>query len=492
MDKKVTKSEIDINIKDLLWEMVRRWRVLIVTGIVFAVLLAGYQYQSDMKASNVVTVKKTQEEIESQMGDQDFDDVLGAVALKNQMDQKSDYIANSTLMQINPYAEDAVFMEYYVAVTEETDGTAIVDAYKAFVENQVITSYLTEESTDARTVSNIGEQVSIVKDSANIYVNAEDANESVLMSIQSEKEGYSFTIKVCDVNADSCVALANKVKQAVNEYTGTLKGILGTHELKLVSENQTIVVDTELAEFQNRNSTAIKTMGNNLDKMKTEMTSDQIALYVYKTTVQENNQTTSETVVTNTSVSISKKMLVIGAIVGIILACFYAVGMYLITGKLRTSEEVKTLYRIKVLGDITNNNGKKRIFAGIDRLIDKWQHHGKKRLTYEQEIQMIAANILINAQGKSIEKVYVSGSEIERISDTTLNDIISKCSEKGIQVEKGSALAYDAEALEQAAEVGNVVFIETKRKSLYDEIYKEIVLCNENQIHIMGMIVLGE
>ena len=140
MDKKVTKSEIDINIKDLLWEMVRRWRVLIVTGIVFAVLLAGYQYQSDMKASNIVTVKKTQEEIESQMGDQDFDDVLGAVALKNQMDQKSDYIANSTLMQINPYAEDAVFMEYYVAVTEETDGTAIVDAYKAFVENQVISS----------------------------------------------------------------------------------------------------------------------------------------------------------------------------------------------------------------------------------------------------------------------------------------------------------------------------------------------------------------
>ena len=54
-----------------------------------------------------------------------------------------------------------------------------------------------------------------------------------------------------------------------------------------------------------------------------------------------------------------------------------------------------------------------------------------------------------------------------------------------------NAINYDAEALETLAKVGSVVFIEKKRVSLYDELYKEITICKENDINVLGMVVLG-
>ena len=72
-----------------------------------------------------------------------------------------------------------------------------------------------------------------------------------------------------------------------------------------------------------------------------------------------------------------------------------------------------------------------------------------------------------------------------------INAIVEKCKEKGIQLVSGNAIAYDANALEELAQIGSVVFIEKKRASLYDELYKEVALCKENDIDVIGMVVLG-
>ena len=61
---------------------------------------------------------------------------------------------------------------------------------------------------------------------------------------------------------------------------------------------------------------------------------------------------------------------------------------------------------------------------------------------------------------------------------------------KGIKITLGNAIHYDAEALEQLAQIGNVIFVEKKHSSLYDELYSEISLCKEHDIHVIGMIVL--
>ena len=89
------KFDIDIEIKDLLWEFVRRWRLIVVMALLCGIALGAYQYRSDMNKTEVVTVKKTQEQLEKSMGEQDLGEVAGAVAFLASAD--ADFITGQDL-----------------------------------------------------------------------------------------------------------------------------------------------------------------------------------------------------------------------------------------------------------------------------------------------------------------------------------------------------------------------------------------------------------
>ena len=82
----VKRKETDWEISDLLWEILRRWRVILVCILAGAGLLAGFQLIKDVKKAKAtpqqVQVKEEQtiESMEQALGKQDMDEVLAAVA----------------------------------------------------------------------------------------------------------------------------------------------------------------------------------------------------------------------------------------------------------------------------------------------------------------------------------------------------------------------------------------------------------------------------
>lgn len=491
-NRKMTKSEIDIEIKDLLWELVRRWRVIIVMACICAIALTSYQYRSDMNKTDVVVVKKTQEELEKAMSVQDVSEVSGTVAMLHQLEQKSSYMDKSVLMQINPYAENAVLLQYMVIHSENAMEKTLTDAYISYVEDGYLAKTLVWDGLTE--TEYIDELLSVVRDTSDIYITSGTSDESVKLNITGEHADSCITIKVCGIDEESCKALAEEVKASMEQYDTVLNQKADTHEMILITEQTCVVVDNALAELQNRNTTAIKTLSNNIDKMKNEMTGDQITLYTYRVTgvAQTASVAATSTVSEAKAVTISVKHAVIGFVVGVVLGCGMILARYLLSAKLRNSEEIKMLYQIKVLGNIENPQKRKRVFAFVDRLIDKVQKASKKTLTYEQAVQMVCANIAIDCKKNNKNKVCLTGSMLEKMPEKIINDIADICAKKDIVVEKVSAAAYDAEGLEALEQTGSVVFLEKQYTSFYDEIYKEIVLCRENGIRIIGTIVVGE
>lgn len=491
-NKKVGKFDIDIEIKDLLWEFVRRWRMIVILAVICGMALAAYQYRVDSNKTDVVTVKKTQEQLEQSMGQQDLDEVAAAVALKRQMDEKSTYMENSVLMQVNAYEENTVVLQYYVRAENKEVATEVASVYRAYVNDDALAQAIIDEGNYELQPMYLAELISINKEENNLYIQAENEEESVNLNVTSSAKERSFSIKVIGATKEEAEILAVAVKDALQKYSAMAASI-GTHQLELVGENSSIIVDQSLAELQNRNATAIKTIGNNLDKMKNEMTSDQISLYVYRTTIPtegaENSSNGNTTI--QKGAQISFKHFFIGMIVGIILACGLIFVFYLFAPALRNSEEIKTLYGVKVIGLVHDSKfQKKKLFGFIDRFIEKLQNRKKKSLSYEQEIQIVCANILLDCQKNEIKEVYLTSSIGEDIPEEVRNTIAMKCEENGIHITSGNAICYDAEALKQLAQIGNVIFIEKKRNSLYDELYSEISLCKEHNIHVIGMIVL--
>lgn len=494
-NKKMGKFDIDIEIKDMLWEFMRRWRLIAVLAIVCGVGLGAYQYRADMNKTEVTAVKKTQEELEKSMATQDLDEVTGAVALKRQLDQKSAYMEASVLMHINPYEENAVTLQYHVSADEENTASDANDAYIAYVNNEALSQAIAETGNYEWEPVYLAELISTVSEEGNVYINAENATESINLKVQGSQDEHSFSVKVIGATVEDAEALANDVKNALENYSQNVVSTVGTHQLSLVKEASGVVVDQNLAELQNWNATAIKTISNNLDKMKNEMTGDQISLYVYRTTVTDTSATTAAAAVSGSTgkvVSISVKHIVIGIIVGTVLACGIIFVLYLFAAALRSSEEVKTLYGIKVLGCVDDTDlCKKKLFGFVDKFIIRLQNRRKKVLNHEQEVQMICANIVLDCKKNDCKKIYLLSSSLEYISDIIIKAVEAKCEEKGISVVVGKDICYDAETLEKVADAGNVVFVEKKRVALYDELYNEVVLCKEHGIHIIGMAVIG-
>jgi hypothetical protein len=266
--------------------------------------------------------------------------------------------------------------------------------------------------------------------------------------------------------------------------------------LTLIEENQSVIVDSELASLQNQAAVMVKLLNNNLDSLKSNMTGDQLALYVKYTenTAEEGTQNTTEDTQTenveaeeqqSSTVHFSLLKFVLGAAIGLVLAVFWILLAFVCSVKLRSESEVQTLYRTNILGNI--RSGKTN---ALDRLILKWRYHRAGTLTPEEEVNLISANIKVASEDKG-KAVYLTGSDMTTVSPEVLDQIVSTCKEKGVSVILGREISYHAEALEQMAEVGCVVFVEQLRSAYYDEIYKEVTTCMEHEIPILGMVVIG-
>ena len=234
-----SKKEIDIEIADILWELLRRWRVILIFAVVGAVLRGGKRYISDYKTANTpkeTVVEQTIEKANVELNKTEMETVIAAIALNSQIDATSAYLNESELMAINPYQENAAFMQY-VVVGENSEN--VVAAYKDYVRS-----------------GNLGELVSIVE--------ADNAQKS-----------DTFIVKVAALDAANCTTYAESAKSALNILCEQLLGQGQAHELILVQENQNVIVDLELAELQETKALALKENMSTLASMKSNMSSDQ-------------------------------------------------------------------------------------------------------------------------------------------------------------------------------------------------------------------------
>ena len=488
-NQKMKKSEIDIEIKDLFWELLRRWRIIAVMAIICAVGLAAYQYRIDMNKTDVVVVKKTQEELEKAMSVQDISEVTGAVNLLNQLGEKSAYMDESVLMQINPYEENAVLLLYVIEADMAEE--VLAKAYRAYIED----GYLAQLLAGGMGLESlyVDELISVVEDSTDMYVYSDTMDETIRMEIANKKEDTCITVKICGVDEAAVAEMAKNVKTTLGAYSYTLSQEIGQHQLKLIEETACMLVDNALAELQNRNATAIKTISNNIDKMKNEMTGDQITLYTYRVTGVTQSENSTAAAPQPKVVTISVKHGVIGGIVGIILGAAIILVFYVFSAKLRKCDEIETLYHVRVLGEVENPEKKTGIFAPIDKFIARAPYGIENGLVdYDSQIEMICANIAIDCKKNEQKKVYLTGSRIWEMPEEISDDIKRGCKSKGIEIVGGVGIAYNARALEALDSVGTVVFVEKKRTSLYEEIYQEISLCRKNGIRVLGVVVVGE
>lgn len=186
----------------------------------------------------------------------------------------------------------------------------------------------------------------------------------------------------------------------------------------------------------------------------------------------------------------SKKYFLLGAFLGIFLVCAWAACKMLFTARLQNPEEIRALYNTRLLGEVTVKSKKKRFLSVIDDKLLAIKNRRKKKLSVEQQVKVIAANISLSCKQQGIENIYMTGSEYENADTATLDMLKQELTSQNIQVKEGGNIFYDAESLKQGTEIGNMIFVEQTGKSIYDEISNELNLAREQKNQILGVVVL--
>ena len=297
----------------------------------------------------------------------------------------------------------------------------------------------------------------------------------------------SFTVAIIYPDEEELKKISESIKILLKQMETEFQKI-GSHKLDLIEEAQNVVVDAELREKKTNIINNTLNLKTQLNTLKANMTEEQLNALNRQEKQNITTEEKSQTLVPRPM--IRKKYLFLGAFSGGFLFCIWIACRILFTAKLQNAEEIRTFYNSRLLGEISVQSQKKRFLSGLDNKLLAIKNRRKKKLSIEQQIKVISANVALSCKKHGIDCVYMTGSEYENVDSVILDMLKKELYSQEVQIREGGNIFYDAESLKQGTEIGNILFVEQKGRSIYDEISNELNLAKEQNNYILGFVVL--
>ena len=472
------KKEIYISVKDLVAECIRKAWIIIISMIVFAVLLTGYKYKKDLSvvpATVKEEVKNTGDAL-ADLNEADYNKVMSYVQLAKNVSGQEAYISNALLMKIDPYRANIANLQYYVSVTDENKKNDTIVAYLGYIGNGGLAEDMYE----------IDDSVSI-EDIKSVIIC--DATGPSTTGVMLENYSNVININVYGESDEQCKTFAELIKTCLGNYNAKLNG-LTENSVTIIDESYGVQASTNLITYQNDRINALATWNTRLLEESKEL--DPKHLELAEQVIALNNETSeditdgqtdtadvAEETVKPVKVSISKKYAVIGALVGIILAMFGIIIVYIIDGRLKTAKELQMMYGIRTFGSIASH--KLNIF---ETLANKICYRTNKN-NVDETGDYCASQITTLCKNLDSKNLVFIGED-KTLEALDKLQILEKLNIAGINAEYVGDVLSDAAAVRALNKDKKVVLVEIARKSYYTNIEQRI-----NEIQNQGVEILG-
>lgn len=480
-------KEREISLIELFWKIVLAWRAWLVCGVVFALLLAGVGYMRDMNSyraavASIEQEKETEEqdaEVEKvALTKDERQQVQDAKSLRQLMNKNRTYLKESILMNIDPYEENALILQYYIDsdytwnINDDigTDYTsAVTNAYAEYVKGGAVAKKIQSElGTDAE--ERYIEELISVKE------------------LESEvKADDILTIQIVYTDADVLEQIAPIVKECLESQTSVIRDTVGKHTLKLLSENAVVQTDSELVTRQANLQNQMNAYRSQLNTLLSTMSEAQLAELdiVLAREEEESEEEAEELIVIPEKPAFRVKYLVLGFMAGVFAVVLWVCCVAIFTGKLQNSQDLEKMYELRLFGNIRK---KKKEPAGLDKVLLNIKNRKQKQFSEEASFQFLVSNLELTCKAEKATEIFLTGTEIERMERAWIDRFMARMDEQGIHVTYGENVCYDAATLRSASEMGHAVLLEEVGTSIYDEIAKEIKTLREQNVRILGCI----
>ncbi len=496
-DKEI--SLVDIVVKILLgWRLILIW--MLVGGILMGSLSYVRSYQTQKTQLQLLQVDE--EHLRNRLTEAQLYNVYTVLEYESFYKQLESYFQESVKMHIDPFNVPRTELTFRVQA-ENLETTYQIEQIYEDVILAGLSKQLAEEEQEEISVAAMSELVELDSNVEDVAITS-DANSFGLVAMTGERD--SFSMIVYHVSEEQCLDLAERVAEYVQEQYSRLKKELGNHEIQLINQEFTFVVDRALLSMQRdiindtikyRNDSAtlkedfkeaewqyynyIKEYGEQADSMDSQMEEG-------AQTMGSESREPEEVMTIHPSMDL--KWVLLGMILFALFYAFYVFVKCIFNDKIQASDDVTTIYGVNRLGLISSADKKKRIMAFVDNWIRGLFEKNKRRFSAEKSIELTATAVKIAARKAGLREVCCVGCNLQ--SDAlAIADIISGILKSdNISMETVSDLLYDQEAMERVMSAKAVFLLEKAGETLYDEIDKELKFLQGQDISVFGIIVM--
>jgi hypothetical protein len=427
--------EREIDIKDLCFSLLKKWKTILIGTIVICVLLCGYGLFKNKKSNSASDPKEA-------LTDEEIENVENAYASYEQALKSRDIILskvnNSAIAQISP--DDAVgrMISYII----ESDVDNIYSYYKS------INVFTADEKKEIIEACNFDEDTNNLDDLVSV-----NGKESEYIAGVSDNTKMKTTMTVyiyanSDSACDTIESILENHIEGKNATTGSTCSNLETVddiETDFVSDTQTNLSNS-LTDINNKIYNLVNI---------TYLSDDELTYYTSLIEGTEDEETT-------TSFN-WKKYGVVGVAGGLFVMCFIYAMIYVLSDKVHATDDFKA-YGVDSVGTLD--------YSKDDVSKEMW----------------LVSSIISFMKLHELTKLYISLDYKNEKIDNTLNIFTSELKKQGIDTVIGDPLT-NSESFNELTSSEAVVLFETAEQSKYDSVGKIIDLAKRQNIRLVGSIV---
>ena len=444
------KEEITIDIKEIGRRIIRRWKGIILAGIIGIILMSGIGYGLSYKKyiEGQPVDEAVLEQYKSKLTEKEQETAVQAYetyeVYKKQYQSELEYNQNSIMMKIGTENAATVELQYYInnhyqsvyPVMEQTNNALdIIAAYNLYL-----------KSND--TIDKIKENVGV--DSENKYIEE-------LITVEAVDNTQTMKISICTDSEDLSNGIADVIEKEVESCAPELEKKYGEFDTVALNRTTSSKVDQTIFELQQTKIATVASLGAQMDTIGGSLTDAEKTYYNALVNSDEETQTAFQGKIVN------KKYILLGVILGIFLFSGYIVTRYLTQKQMRNKSDLQDLYKNYTFGVITDK---------------------------EDSISYITEQIIACLVTNKIQKIGVIGADQSEESQKELQLLLTELKKEKVEVIYGLGIKNTSTVIKNIGDSGCAIMLERKDGSMYMDIEKEIILCEKCNIKILGNVII--
>lgn len=467
--QETVRKEKYVTIWDLFWKIIRKWRFLICMAVIFAVLVGAGKYLKDVKNIKATSNQevKTLEEMQNDLTDEEVQQLARAFNIQTRLQNKYEYIENSVLMKLDAYNSQRAVLIYYVDTEYKV---SLMEDFELDKSKDIINAYVVYLKQNGFSES-LEKLIDWKKDYEYL---------SELIAFDYNIEANSFNVYIYGETEEQRGQICEAIANILEDYSQSLQAKVDNHKLILVDKFEVPRTDEELKEKQAKVTDEIEGLESKLDSLKVNLSSTQLMILEGEEIQQP----------MGTNAVLNVKFIIMGAFLGIVLGAVWIVFKFTFNKKVQFVDELSNIFGIPLLGrvDISLKNKSSKIFGKFD----SWLEYLENGEAYCKEVEMEYLKINIEAicESEKIQQLFVASTQkMIPIHEVLITEMGIELGKQGLELHYLDEVLQNCNSYEKLIKAQKIILLEKVGDSKFNSIEKELVLCKQHGIKVLGSVL---